>query len=372
MKYFKSGLSKDELLAEYRVLVKKYHPDICKLQNATEVMQEINEEYDNYFVAIQKTLFGFDWNDLFHRYEEARKSRQFVLRFMLFNKMDGSGWFCKQRRRGIFDVYECTCVSDDSLSWKNFHGGFALTVDGEGMFNFRGRLARPLTRVPARIECPTLQDMYFAMQGTSGDKETRDIVDPNAGEMAVGYVSRYGHYLHVRTKRRGEMWVDDMWDERKPRTAYMKVNGLVMTTTVPAIIFEGMDVIAEYDSSDFGFFQFQKCSYTEFMRTHDVEYTPEYSECLNCKKINMRSDFSWIDDPVVAHFARLGVVRFYEAGTNFRMRYGTFDRYTLELRLHELSIDDAERIQDFLDKINEEFEAYIKRMIKSGKLRLVV
>ena len=43
--YFK-GQTIEELKKEYKTLCKKYHPDICKQENATEIMQEINSEYE--------------------------------------------------------------------------------------------------------------------------------------------------------------------------------------------------------------------------------------------------------------------------------------------------------------------------------------
>ncbi len=43
--YFK-GQTIEELKKEYKTLCKKYHPDICKQENATEIMQEINAEYE--------------------------------------------------------------------------------------------------------------------------------------------------------------------------------------------------------------------------------------------------------------------------------------------------------------------------------------
>ena len=43
--YFK-GQTIEELKKEYKTLCKQYHPDICTLENATEIMQEINAEYD--------------------------------------------------------------------------------------------------------------------------------------------------------------------------------------------------------------------------------------------------------------------------------------------------------------------------------------
>lgn len=43
--YFKSETI-EELKSEYKQLCKKYHPDICDLKNATEIMQKINCEYE--------------------------------------------------------------------------------------------------------------------------------------------------------------------------------------------------------------------------------------------------------------------------------------------------------------------------------------
>lgn len=45
------GVSKNEMdfnaiSKRYRVLVKHYHPDVCKLPNATEIMQCVNAAYD--------------------------------------------------------------------------------------------------------------------------------------------------------------------------------------------------------------------------------------------------------------------------------------------------------------------------------------
>lgn len=51
MKYFSAGLTKDGLYAEYKKLAKRYHPDVCREENATEIMQEINAEYDSYGIV---------------------------------------------------------------------------------------------------------------------------------------------------------------------------------------------------------------------------------------------------------------------------------------------------------------------------------
>lgn len=360
MAYFRQGLTKEELTTEYRRLAKQYHPDICKDANATEIMTAINEEYDQYFITIQKTSVGVDWDDLFARYTEARRSREAVLRFMNFDKQQGSGWFTLQKIFGIFRGYTTEkYVSDSSDTWEDFHGGFALTQD---VTQPGGWVNRSLRRIPAKIECPTMQDMYFAMYGQARS----DITDIQAADVKTeaAYVSMFDTYKHIRTKKRGEMWVDD-------DTAYMKVNGLVMASSFPGYLLKDCEVLETCKGTDFGYYQFQDCSEAEFRKYHDVHYTPMYSETLGCKHLK-ENELWWIEDPVVAHFARIGVLDFYESGENFRMRYGSFSNIGLQTHLHELTIEDAEHIQDFLDKINADFEEYIKRLIKRGRIKIVI
>lgn len=48
MKYFRPGLTREELKKEYKALAKKFHPDVSKEPNAEVIFKEINEEYNNY------------------------------------------------------------------------------------------------------------------------------------------------------------------------------------------------------------------------------------------------------------------------------------------------------------------------------------
>lgn len=49
MKYFVNVKTLEELKKEYRKLAKKYHPDLNKDKDTTEIMQEINREYEILF-----------------------------------------------------------------------------------------------------------------------------------------------------------------------------------------------------------------------------------------------------------------------------------------------------------------------------------
>lgn len=69
MKYFKSGLSREELKKEYKALAKKFHPDVSKDPNAEIIFKEINEEYTHYTFSsassYSKTIYDDFFNDNF-------------------------------------------------------------------------------------------------------------------------------------------------------------------------------------------------------------------------------------------------------------------------------------------------------------------
>lgn len=53
IKYFKDVTTLEELKKQYRQLAKKYHPDISKIENATEIMKAINKEYETLFEQLK-------------------------------------------------------------------------------------------------------------------------------------------------------------------------------------------------------------------------------------------------------------------------------------------------------------------------------
>ena len=69
---------------------------------------------------------------------------------------------------------------------------------------------------------------------------------------------------------------------------------------------------------------------------------------------------------------RKGILRLYAAKSNYKMKYGTFEYRELVQYMPQLSMEDIDEIQDFLDKINQDYEEHVKNMIKKGKIRIVV
>ena len=66
----KKSLDVNEVKKKYRIQALKYHPDKCKLENATELFLEVNEAY-NYLVNNNKSAYELAKK----RAEAAQKQR---------------------------------------------------------------------------------------------------------------------------------------------------------------------------------------------------------------------------------------------------------------------------------------------------------
>lgn len=362
--WFEPGLTKERLAQEYKKLVKRWHPDVNQdnVEEATKNMQEINNEYDQYFVRISYDETGYNAEDLFDLYKRAREERRIILAFLKRDRETG-GWFS-------FNKYG-KVVSDSSEAWRNFHGGFALCqlkADVETFHNgFSWRTSKYVTnqqvsKLSSNIETPTYGDMYFASKW-GGFSDVMDISLTTHGKNA--HVSSYATFSKIHTEKYGDIWIAR--SARRGYDSYMKVNGQVMSCPFD-LNPKFYEIIETVSGKDFGFLQFQNCTAEDFTEHFDVFYTPKFSESLNCRRLG-KDELYFIDDPIVAHYARTGIVAFYCAERNFRMRYGKFTSAIFD-NIHLLSYDDADYIQDYLDKMNVEFEESIKRMVKSGKIKI--
>ena len=375
MKWFKDGLTKDELTREYRTLAKMYHPDVSKDPSATEKMKEINNEYDKYFVAMRAEETGYNTNDIYSYYQSARKSREIILAFLRKDKNLGKGFF-------TFNEYG-KIMSDDSETWDGFHGGFAVCQLEKTTehFLFHDHVKdQKVKRLNYTVEFPNFADMYFGLQFGQFTSDSTEVVDPNirgVGERAD--IDRYGHYNHIYNETYGDIWETSentaVWNpkikhyqSKARRYAYMKVNNRIMRCNFD-LNPQFFEVVEGFKGYDFGFLAFQECTREEFYKWHDVDYTPELAPALDCKRLG-EDDLYWIEDPMIAHFARVGLLYFFQSKINFKLRYGSFDSWYLNNHIQDLSIDDAEEIQDFLDKLNKDFEDASKGMAKKGKLKI--
>ena len=119
---------------------------------------------------------------------------------------------------------------------------------------------------------------------------------------------------------------------------------------------------------DVHFLAYQDCTYDEFTKYHDVNYRHQFHDAMS-----MRPAKNFVSQsPAVAYLVKKKAITIYESSMDFRCRYGTFNAKALIPILKNISIDDVEEAQDYLDKINSEFDEKVKNKIKKGKLKVVI
>ncbi len=377
MNWFDDCFNIGDLNTKYKNLVKKYHPDVSKEENALEIMKEINNQYDELYSSIINGKFNF--TSIINSYKENRmKPIKYILAFFIKDKERGSGYFAYilENRNLIFNSifsreYKVKIITDDSDTWKEFKGGFAVVsieydVDCD-IYKAKNSGIKPMT--------PDYIDMYYWIhEDNLNSRHTESLQKSNVEMKQASNLYDWNKYSLIKTKFY-ETWIKEdysyysYYNKRINKIAFMRVGNIIMSCLYP--IDEKYYTVEDVVSgTEFSYNIFQDCTKKEFCETHDVDYIPKFSDSLNCVYIKNENDLYWIDDPVVLHYARLGIVKFYQSKINFKLRYGSFDSEVLEDNAHELDIESAEIIQDFLDELNSEFEESIKSMIKKGKLKI--
>lgn len=371
MGWFDNCSTLEEITNLYRSLAKKYHPDVSKEENADKIMKEINAEYD---VAYSNIITNkFDITNISNAYKQRKNEPiNLKLAFFMKDKTREKGYFSY-----IFNTYKLfffgnsvakkKVITDDSDTWDDFKGGFAIISTEYDYENDIYKAKRYKSIIP---ETPTYVDMYYWIHERNIESsEVTDIVEKNITmNSSVGF--EWNLFKLIRTKFYNT-WIEKeyMGKGKFATHAYMKVGNIIMSCIYP-VNEKYYTVEDEVEGIEFSYAIFQECTKKEFCRTHDVDYTPKYSDGMQCELLRKESDLYWIHDPVVLHYARLGIVKFYQSKYSYKLRYGTFDSKVLEKNAHELDIESAEIIQDFLDELNDDFNNHIEGMIKSGKLKI--
>ena len=334
MSYFKPGLTKKELTEEYRRLAKLYHPDVCKDVNATEIMAEINAEYDECYKQMHyiETKEHPDW------YRSRYKSRRLDIRLGLFE-------YSENYQAYVLNTYNHYYAN---ITYPDFNGGFALYVPTNSLHGLE-LLDIPLT-------CPTYAEMYFSIDGV----ETTSLVSTNQPTKSA-WVVDWLDYRRVEYAKDKFIWVHGVTD----CTAYLANNGVV--TSCPVKFNRQWKIHEMCKGTDFGFKAFFGMSRLEFESSFDVDFNPPFMSEMGMIKTPM-SDLYWIDNPMIWHFTRLGIIQFYHSKKNFRVRIGTFVRKTLQVHLHDISIDELDEIQSFFDDLYSDYMDTVRSMCKKRKI----
>ena len=373
MSWFSKGLSKNELTKEYRTLAKQYHPDL-NLNNpaAAEIMKEINAEYDEYFTSIRKADLRYTpdiYESFFRKYSAQEKT---MLLFLKKDKFNPGKFFAY--------VNGNKAITDSTFDDFNYHRGFALckltfnkVVNTINLFGYditnETVESVVLTKIPAKIRTPSYADMYYGI--------VHGIVGQNGSLVSTDLESApirgYYEFELIETKMYGLVWTSkSIVGKHTRRYAYVLVNDQVIMSTEFDIPEKFIKVVEKVRGDDFGFLAFQNCTMYEFYEMCDVDY-------VNAPLINAftMADYKpdelyWIDDPIVAHYARRGFIEFAHAKEYPNMKIGYFKSDPLKCHLEETTVEDTNIVQDYLDKINDDFINRTKNLARKGKIKIVV
>ena len=362
-----------ERSAKYKTLAKKYHPDVSKEENADKIMKEINAEYDASYSAI--ILGKYDIINISNAYKQRKnKHINLKLAFFMKDKTREKGYFSY-----IFDTYKLfffgnnvvkkKVITDDSDTWDDFKGGFAIISTEYDYENDMYKAKRYKSIIP---KTPTYVDMYYWIHERNLESSnTTDIVNINI-EMDSSYLNDWNNFWFIKTNYY-KTWItkEHLLNGKCNKVAYMKVGNIIMSCAYP-IDDQYYNIEDNVKGTEFSYIVFQECTKKEFCNTHDVDYRPMFADALKCEYIRNENDLYWIYNPVVLHYARLGIIKFYQSKINFKLRYGTFDSKVLEENAHELDIDNAEIIQDYLDELNQDFVDKSEAMVKKGKINIKI
>lgn len=345
MAYFPAGLDKTELKSKYRELARQYHPDLHPEQTAeyTVIMQQINQEYDNYFATIV-VPFTTTTNQYEQAKQEAKRYRERIILFMVRNKkMQERGHFIGFRMRTNFlggTYIERYYSTGDN--WKNFRTGLALCEIAESDFE-----GGTVELIPAEFEMPNFKEMLSCY--------------------SLWDVSCCAATFHHITTQSGD-YVTTTNPTEKTTTIMVKVNGKIETVDVKTSYLGPITENEVIRLDDLFFQEYTGYTFKEFVERYDVGYTPQYANLIG----NVPIKDMYFDNPTISFCLRKGILRLYAAKSNYKMKYGTFEYRELVQYMPQLSMEDIDEIQDFLDKINQDYEEHVKNMIKKGKIRIVV
>lgn len=351
MKYFKEGLTKDELKKAYRQLVKEYHPDLHhgEEDKYNEIMKELNDEYDKYYTSVNSSVFSP--YDYWKSYQDAKRSRERIILFMFRNK--------RKDEYHDYDFYGTKGVTGyDTIyynygeTWNGFRTGLAYVEVIEEDF-----MSAKVAKLPASFEMPTY----------------RDLVQLHIGDLKGYYTDfdwtfrQHGEVVHFNTQF-GEFVAEDFDNIRFGCKLIVKMNGRPSYVKVNKNFLGPIEIIQRTTLADIIFEEFTGYTFEEFKERYDVDYNPQFTHAVQMQK----TDGSFSQSPTVGYFARKGIINIYQSRMNHKLKYGTFNLGALTRSLDHLDMEDIDEVQDYLDEINKDFDESIRRMIKKGKIRVNV
>lgn len=336
MKYFKKGLTKEELHKEYRRLAKIHHPD---MGGDTEVMKAINHEYDKYFENQYVTPEMDMWEAAYAAYtarKAAQSEREFIV-FMMFR----NGMLTSVRQPSNY--LGLPRVDHPSREWKDACEGFA-----------RVRYSRSGGLVGNHIKVQLPNDGMLS-----------DLMIKEASKWGLGFVKNHleRHKIYAATVGDSEFYIDD-----SNNIYAVDSNGQPFLYSLYGGSQNGIKKELVGSTLDFIFKTYQDCTYEEFELYHDVNNQSEFHDVLQMRP----TDALFSDNPTVSYMVRKGAIKVFVSRLDFTLKYGYFDIDKLIPILKNVQIEDIEDAQDELDRLHDEFQAKVKAKIRKGKIKVVI
>lgn len=261
----------------------------------------------------------------------------------------------KQAYRNLAKQWHPDLIGGKDSSWNGFHSGLAYC---EAFDNPNECLEKEVHRLEATFELPTFKDIYTM---------------PNFRLSAFSVefcLKNYSNKLihHIRTQF-GEHVVYglDKGGKSNPYTKTLemivKCNGAMYLASVKPSYLGPIEILGEYNVADMFFTDCTGYTAVEFFERYDIEYYPRFSGALSLTKCDPHS----ISNPTIGYFMRRKLISVYQAKTNYKMRFGTFNLNELLRYLPTISVlTDIDEVQDYLDELNLAFDTQVRQMVKSG------
>lgn len=375
MKYFIDGLSKEELKKEYKALAKKYHPDICKDENANAIMAAINEEYDEYFSSLTPNINTMHWTPPTKKtstektYEKRKRPTGRSIVWM--SKTDTFRW----RYQAVDETgrwYYETFVSNDDESWKGFNGGPCIVE--YDIYFCSPRLVRSCRRVKQDLKMPSFDqiiEMVYNDRKFTGFRFSIDDFKDNSWNRR--FINLYYHvrkdneeYLIIGKANYNNIinGVPEAAINDGVVDVIFSVGSDLMTLRNTINIFSSYEVVDVYYDLDFAFLKYTGYRANQFVDFYDLDDFPEF--------FTEKVDPDNISDRTAHFYAKHDIVRFRSMKNHQDIRFGCFNIDALVRNLPNIDMKDIDDIQDYLDIVNGESDKKIRAMIKKGKIGIKI
>lgn len=364
MKYFKSGLTQEELKKEYRKLAKKYHPDVSKDPEGERIFKEINDEYESYesgFTIINDDIFG-DYFKTRYRYKPKETYD---------NSADDVYYNIYLVKEGNFNFYKGNCDGIDLFYTpedgdKIIQEGFVRVVKNKYSIT-------PDVKLSTKSFCdfPTNASMYqyFMLNILPesiqwyNDMTWLEYIDERYELAVLSAPNEDGGKCYAESYFNKYLVIDDTEMTYYTGISFSGLDCGVVKNTMP--VEYARRLVEKYIVNwfDFPFICNYNCTLNEFVSKHDVENIPHQATEI----ISFIWDQKSIPD-IIKLYANNALLKLYRVPGHKDIVFGCFAFLNLVHCVEYTSIDKIEEIQAALTELNNASKERLKNLIRKRKI----